>query len=195
MLVKNHKTPVFASCGTGAGMCAGMPDAGPYISCFEIGMEFDMGEISVQSFKTPHDADGSTGYSLRAGGRKLVFVTDLGSLTDEVVTASLGADMAVIEANHDLEMLKTGPYPRFLKQRILSARGHLANRDSAWFAVLLADSGTKNILLAHLSQENNTPLLAQDTVGSMLRENGFAPGKDITLDVASPFTPGDVYKL
>ena len=195
MLIKHHKTPVFSSYDTGVGICQAFPEAAPYISSFETGAEFEFGGISVRSFSTPHDVSGSVGYTLQAGGKKLAYVTDLGQVTEEVMGAVQGAHLAVIEANHDPDMLKSGPYPQFLKRRILSDRGHLANGDSGSFAARLAASGSRYILLAHLSRENNTPCLARDTVQHALREEGIGIQKDVELDVAPPYSMSRVYIL
>jgi len=149
----------------------------------------------VCSFSTPHDAPGSVGYRLQAGCKSLVYATDLGWVTDEVAVAMGGADIAVIEANHDREMLRNGPYPGFLKKRILSKFGHLANNDSGKLAALLAVSGTRFIQLAHLSRENNTPELARETVRLALCKEGIETGRDVELDVAPPYSMGRTYKL
>lgn len=211
MLVKYHKTPIFASFGAGCGIFSVMPAADPFVNCFETGVTFELGDITVCSFRTPHDAAESVGYRLAAGGRTVSYVTDLGSVTGEVLEAAIGADLAVIEANHDREMLKTGPYPPFLKKRILSAHGHLSNGDSGEFAARLALSGTRFLQLAHLSRENNTPGLARRTVAASLEASGIAVasgdendggrsvrsdyGSGVRLDVAPPFTPGRAYVL
>jgi len=195
MLTKYHKTPVFLSTGAGYGVVNAIPETEPYINCFETGIEFEMGDFTVRSFNTPHDAYGSVGYTIRADGRTLVYATDLGSVTAEVADSALGADLAIIEANHDRERLRNGPYPYYLKKRILSAFGHLENCDSGNLAALLVSSGTRYIQLAHLSRENNTPDLAYETVAEILRENGIIAGKDAELDVAPPYTPGRRYVL
>ena len=195
MLVKYHKIPVFSSRGAGYGLSAAVPQVEPFLNCFETGVEFELGGITVQSFSTPHDTFGSVGYTLKAGGKKLVYVTDLGFVTEAVLEAALGADIAVIEANHDRDMVKRGPYPDFLKKRILSEHGHLSNSDSADFAVRLAGSGTRYIQLAHLSRENNTPGLARETVAFALHEGGVRIGKDAELDVAPPDAPGRSYTV
>ena len=195
MLLKYYKTPVYASCGSGFGICRVVPEAGPFINCFEAGISYELGEITVSSFRTPHDAIESLGYRLTAGGRSLIYATDLGCITDEVVEATRGADIAVIEANHDRDMLKSGPYPPFLKRRILSARGHLSNADSGRLAEELAMSGVRTIQLAHLSCENNTPGLARKTVTDAICRCGLEVGRDVELDVAPQFEPGKVYVL
>ena len=195
MLVKYHKTPVFSSIGAGYGLCGAIPLVEPFLSCFETGTELEFGDISVGSFITPHDATESVGYTLRAGGKKLVYATDLGYVTDKVLSSAIGSDIAIIEANHDREMLKNGPYPDFLKKRILSKYGHLANCDSGNFAAALAVSGTRYIQLAHLSRENNTPELAYETVANALAESRVVVGKDVELTVAPLLMPAKVYEV
>jgi phosphoribosyl 1,2-cyclic phosphodiesterase len=122
-----------------------------------------------------------------------VFATDIGCITKTVLEASLGADMAVIEANHDVAMLKNGFYPAYLKRRILSEHGHLSNDDSGSLACRLAGSGTRRIVLAHLSKENNTPRLAFDTVGGALEHKGAVVGGDVELDTAPADNMGRIY--
>ena len=195
MLIKYYKTPIFSSPGTGRAICCVVPESEPFLNCLETGAEFEFGDFTVSSFRTPHDASESVGYTLRAGGKRLVYVTDLGCVTPEVMDSALGADIAIIEANHDCERLRTGAYPDFLKKRILSDHGHLSNSDSGDFAARLALSGSHYIQLAHLSRENNTPELACQAVGQSLRENGITAGKDVELDIAPPDSPGRMYKL
>jgi len=193
MLTKYHKIPVFSSFGGGVGICGAVTWIEPFLSCFEIGAALEIGDISVCSFCTPHDAAGSVGYTVLAGGKKFVYVTDLGHVSDVVAQAAAGADIAMIEANHDIEMLRRGPYPAFLKRRVLSDHGHLANKDSGEFAAKLADSGTRNIQLSHLSRQNNTPELALATVERALSAKGITPARDVELDVAPPYEMGRVY--
>jgi len=195
VLSKYIKTTVFASCGAGYELCGALPEAEPLVSCFETGLEFEFGDFYIHSFRTPHDSAGSVGYTLRAGGKKLVYATDLGCVTSEVTEAALGADIAIIEANHDRERLMNGPYPGYLKKRISSQYGHLENFDSGCLAALLALSGTRQIQLSHLSRENNTPELARAAVCDILANNGLQEGKDVEIDVAPPFTSGKVYEL
>lgn len=120
-----------------------------------------VGGFTVQSFPTPHDSQMSVGYTVTLpDGRKIGYATDIGRITDEIRAGLCGSFAAVIESNHDLEMLKNGPYPASLKARIRSPFGHLSNEECAAFLPELAASGTKNVLLAHLSAENNTPQAA-----------------------------------
>ena len=103
------------------------------------------------------------------------FLTDTGYITDEAADLLPGVDLAVLEANHDVEALCSGPYPYYLKQRILGLEGHLCNEDAAAFAVTLAENGASEIVLAHLSKDNNTPAMALNAVESALSAAGLSP--------------------
>lgn len=195
MLVKHHGVNVFAPQGVAQALCGIIPEARENITYFSAGTEFMLGEIAVSSFLTPHDTPESVGYKFEAGRRRLVFTTDIGCITQTILDAAQGADMAVIEANHDVRMLKTGMYPAYLKRRVLSERGHLSNDASGHLAARLAVSGTKRIVLAHLSKENNTPRLAWDTVSAALQKQGVAVGQDVELDTAPADTMGKLYIL
>ena len=118
-------------------------------------------KMKITSFPTPHDSHASTGYRIEITQEdgslfRIGYATDIGHVSRDVEEGLLGCDAVILESNHDLEMLRTGPYPYDLKQRILSRRGHLSNPDSAAFAARLCAAGTKHLMLAHLSQENNT---------------------------------------
>lgn len=195
MLVKHHKVAIMAPRGVAGAVCRCVAEAQPCVSYFDAGSDFVVGELSVKSFQTMHDTPESVGYRFDDGRNTFVFVTDVGCITPTVLDGVLGADMAVIEANHDLVMLKRGNYPAYLKRRILSDRGHLSNDDSGRLAVRLVQSGTKQIVLAHLSRENNTPRLAQETVGAALIGCGASPGRDVRLETAPPDVPSNVYIL
>ncbi|MBR2722360.1 MAG: MBL fold metallo-hydrolase [Clostridia bacterium] len=123
--------------------------------------------MKVTSFPTPHDSRASVGYRIEINrdGRSPLSVglaTDIGYVTDTIHAALLGCHAVILESNHDVEMLRYGPYPYDLKQRILSRRGHLSNEDSAIESARLAQGGTRAFLLAHLSLENNRPDVALD---------------------------------
>lgn len=195
MLVKYHRTPVYAPFCVAEALCGIMPDIKSSLFRFQAGTDFVLGELSIKSFLTPHDTPESVGYRFETGRSSMVFVTDLGFVTQTVLTAAAGADLAVIEANHDIGMLKNGMYPPHLKRRILSDRGHLSNEDSGKLALTLASQGTKRIVLAHLSKENNTPRLAFDTVGNALRRKGAVIGGDVELDTAPADGMGKRYIL
>lgn len=138
-----------------------------------------IGDILISSFRTSHDSACSVGYKfLHDSGFSAGIVTDTGIVTNAAAQSLLGCDAVVLEANHDIEMLKNGPYPDHLKERVASRYGHLSNELSARFAAYLAENGTRSFLLAHLSEENNQPELALKVVGNALC------GYDCTLAVA-----------
>ena len=159
------------------------------------GHSFNVGSLSVLPFNIPHDAASPVAYSLKNAYRKVSVVTDMGFVTDEIRANVSGSDIAMIESNHDIEMLKHGPHPWHLKNRILSRSGHLSNDYAADFAVNLAMKGTKYFVLGHLSDKNNLPSLAYDTVKTSLEKNGFFPDKNIKLFVAPRECIGEVIEI
>ncbi len=143
------------------------------------------GDITVTSFPTPHDSAASVGYVIsdRNGEDVLAVATDMGHITDEVSDALMGIENIILESNHDENMLLCGAYPYELKRRILGKFGHLSNEAAAGFLVRLAAAGTKRVLLAHLSRDNNLPELAYH---SSLDAVGEA---DLQIKVAAPDSP------
>lgn len=131
----------------------------------------EIGNMLIKSFPTPHDSEFSVGYTIKIGEKTIGYATDIGYITSEIKNALCGCESIVLECNHDEEMLMNGPYPYDLKLRIRSNRGHLSNADCASFASELCFVGTKNILLAHLSEENNDPALAFDEVWSAISDD------------------------
>lgn len=138
----------------------------PYLIGFEQDFSKDILGMRVTAFPTPHDTAASVGYRIEIpqGDAHITvgYATDIGYVTREIEEGLSGCDAVILESNHDVEMLTHGPYPAHLKQRILSRRGHLSNPESALLAAKLCARGTKSLMLAHLSQENNTPELAYD---------------------------------
>ena len=168
MLVKHHQLPVYAP-RTVANRLRGMlPELEDSLRVIPVGEPFPVGGLSVTAFHTPHDTDESVGYRVEGDG-VYAHATDMGCVTEEVLSALTGADTVLIESNHDEEMLRYGPYPVPLKRRILSDRGHLSNDNCARLARTLADSGTRRIILGHLSRENNTPQKAFTASAEALR--------------------------
>lgn len=147
----------------------------------ESGAEMEIGSLRVKPFSIPHDAAGPVGYAFEGGGKKLAIATDVGCMQEEWMEAVCGCDMLLLESNHDVDMLRAGRYPYELKKRILGNRGHLSNDDAGIAAVKLCQNGVKQILLGHLSGENNFPELAWESVAMHLRQAGV----DIPLGVAS----------
>jgi len=159
MLLKYYDVPLYAPHTVAARLCGMLPAAEEQMHVIPTGTDFMIGSLSVRAFHTPHDTDESVGYRVR-GRSVFALATDMGHVTDEVWDGLCGADTVLIESNHDLEMLYNGPYPAQLKRRILSERGHLSNADCAGLARRLSESGTRTVILGHLSKENNTPALA-----------------------------------
>lgn len=180
---KKYRTPVHAS----AAVCnAVRRDCGEEVlRPHPIIFEDRIGELHVRSFPTDHDSPGSVGYRFDADGVGIGVATDLGRVTSEVRASLCGCTAAVIEANHDVDMLMCGPYPPELKKRILSRFGHLSNESGAEFARFLADNGASRLMLAHLSEINNTPELAYRAAETAL--SGVS--EKIELAVSEPAAP------
>lgn len=165
--------PVVGNQATLARACDGKPELKPLV--LNTGETMEIAGLSVRSFAVCHDASDPVGYLLEAGGKRVGYATDTGVVLPEILTHLGGVDLAIIEANHDVERLRNGPYPARLKRRILGVAGHLSNDTAAELALtLLRQRPTTAIWLAHLSAVNNTPQLAHDAVCTRLSAAGFA---------------------
>lgn len=170
-LSRRFRLPIFAT-RTVANRLRGMlPETDGLTREIRAGETFGVGDFNVTAFQTPHDSADSVGYRIE-NGAVLGFATDTGCVTPEMLEGLGGADTAVIEANHDEEMLRYGAYPVYLKRRILSDTGHLSNARCGELARALALGGTRRIIIAHLSRENNRPDLARDTVAEAVEGCG-----------------------
>ena len=167
VLVKRTGMRIFAPSELGEVLKRVKPELSESIDYIPPDGGLCVGDVRITAFPTPHDTSASFGYRIE-GSEVFAFATDTGHISDELLEGLQGADTVVIEANHDKVMLKNGPYPPFLKQRVLSKHGHLSNDDCAKLACLLADSGTRQIILGHLSQQNNTPEAAETAVSEAL---------------------------
>ena len=153
--------------------------------------EMEFMNVKINSFATSHDCAGSCGYNFTLfDDKKITVCTDLGVVTDSVRQAIAGSDAIILESNHDIGMLKSGPYPPHLKLRILSDSGHLSNNVCAEEIKGLLKSGTTRFILGHLSKENNTPLLALSGAEAALMDLGAKNGRDYILSVAAPKNNG-----
>ena len=130
--------------------------------------EFDIDDFHIESFKTSHDAVGSVGYIITEDDKTVVYVTDTGYINNRNLKKLVNKDLYIFESNHDVKMLMDGPYPYILKQRVLSDKGHLSNELSGTYLKELIGDKTKKIVLAHLSEINNTPEVALKTVKSIV---------------------------
>ncbi|MCL2500298.1 MAG: MBL fold metallo-hydrolase [Defluviitaleaceae bacterium] len=162
----------------------------------EPGKTCNIGNVAITAFDIPHDASQPVGYTLQAGGNKIAVATDLGQATDTVKQHLRDAQVIYIESNHDIEMVRNGRYHYHLKERVLGNRGHLSNVAAG---VLLSEicgglAAHKRpyVLLAHLSEENNRPMLAYDTVLRVLDGNDVKVAK---LAVAERHEPGEMIEL
>ena len=172
-LLKHCAAPIHCSEETGRQLCYRLAGAEGRLCPFPLGGQAEAGGCRVTSVPTSHDSPGSTGYRIDAAGESLGCLTDTG-VVPEAAEVLLGVDLLVLEANHDVETLRAGPYPYYLKQRVLGPRGHLSNDAAAGFARRAAQAGTGAILLAHLSRENNTPQMALNAVSAALSAVNYA---------------------
>ncbi len=157
------------------------------IEFFHPGKSFTVGDVTVNPFTIPHDAVDPVGFTFRADGLKIGIVTDLGYMPRSVMDNIRGCDGLMIESNHDLEMLRGGPYPWQVKQRVMSRTGHLSNAALAQFFASDYDGSAAFLVLAHLSEVNNHPDLAQSAA-----EQALAHRRDLwrnRLILASQHTP------
>lgn len=157
---KKYDVPIYATFGTAAAILQKLPQAQKNFHTFAGGEHFTIDDLQIQSMPIPHDAAEPVAYRIDGGGHQLGYVTDTGFLPEQVQKQVSGCDTIVLESNHDVDMLRTGPYPMYLKQRIRSKYGHLSNEDCAKGAHELAKAGAKRLVLAHLSDKNNNPLTA-----------------------------------
>ncbi len=165
------------------------------IRCFAVGEELEIGGIGIKAYSTPHDAVDPVGFCFYYGNRKISIATDLGYFSDNVRENVSGSDMVMLESNHDVEMLMVGRYPYFLKRRILSDSGHLSNEAAGNAVYELLQTGVREVLLAHLSKENNFPELAYETVKGILEKNKVKIDKDIRLDLAPRSSVSRCYQI
>lgn len=157
--------------------------------------EFVVGDCKIRPFAINHDAQEPVGYTIKSSSAQIAVATDMGEITSEVKEEVTGSDLVVLESNHDLEMLKIGPYPWHLKKRVMGEEGHLSNDDAAAFAVELAQNSVQRILLAHLSQDNNVPELAFLTIKNMLVAAGIELGSDLELSFAHQDEVSPLYTI
>jgi phosphoribosyl 1,2-cyclic phosphodiesterase len=141
----------------------------PKAEHFSAGRSFRVGDIEVSPFTIPHDAADPVGFTFRAEGIKIGFATDLGYMPVSVRNHLSGSTVLVMESNHDVEMLRTGPYPWSVKQRVMSRVGHLSNDSLAEFFSGDYDGSAEYLVLAHLSEQNNHPEIARASAENALR--------------------------
>ena len=189
-LIKSCQAPVYCSEETARQLCYRLAGVERVLAAFPLGGETAAGGCRITSVPTSHDSPGSTGFRVDSPEGSLGYLTDTGVLPD-AADRLLGVDLLVLEANHDVETLRSGPYPYYLKRRVLGPQGHLSNDDAARFARQSAEAGTGEIILVHLSRENNTPQMALCTVGTALSAAGYTG----TLSAAPWGEAGPIYTV
>jgi len=147
------------------------------------GDDIIIGDMVVHAFSIPHDILGAVSFTVCDAESKFGIATDSGYVSDEIIDNLKDCESVIVEANHDIDMLMSGPYPYPLKRRILSDKGHLSNVLCANLCTTLAGFGTKSFWLGHLSEKNNIPEIAYKTVYKILTENGYNVGCDVALHV------------
>jgi phosphoribosyl 1,2-cyclic phosphodiesterase len=160
------------------------------LEMFQAGSEFSIGDIDVQSFSIPHDAVDPVGFAFEAQGVRIGIATDLGYVPESVKFHLRRMDLLLLEANHDLDMLKVGPYPWSVKQRVMSRVGHLSNLHMQDYLAADLDSCTANLILGHLSEQNNHPAIVQMIAAETLERRGL----QTRLWIASQRTPSEVFQ-
>ena len=159
------------------------------------GERLHLDNFVVTPFGVPHDSSDNVGYMVECEGITFCLITDVGHVTEEIKSYIGRANYLVLEANHDLEMLARGNYPKYLKDRILSEDGHLSNTDCGKALAENATPQLRKVWLCHLSEENNHPELARITVVQTLRNHGIAVGEDFDLEVLKRKSPTGVFSL
>lgn len=196
ILSRKLDIPIYANAPTWEAM---EPCLGPLNcknkACFETRTEFAIGDVTIRPFPIPHDASEPVGYNFFAEGRKLTVATDIGHINTRLLNCFEESDLLLLESNHDVEMLRVGPYPWHLKKRIEGDRGHLSNEMAGKVIAYMAEKGTRCFLLGHLSRENNFPELAYQTVCNALCEKQIVAGTDVSLDVVLRDRVGRVIEL
>lgn len=197
VMARRHHLPLYATQETWRAMMGKigkMP--GDLIRTVQSGRGFWLGEIGVEPFSIPHDAADPVGYRLWGGNTSVSAATDLGRFTDGVYERIAGSTMVLLESNHDPDLLRANPnYNAQLKNRILGDKGHLSNEACAAALLRLVAGGTRNLILGHLSGENNTPALARRVSEAALLREGIRSGEDVRLTVALRDEIGEIYEL
>ena len=158
---------------------------------FQAGASFRIGDIEVRSFGVPHDALDPVGYHFEAQGVCLGVVTDLGYIPESVKFHLRRTDLLLLEANHDLDMLKVGPYPWSVKQRVMSRVGHLSNLVMSDYLMGDLDSSTAHLVLGHISEQNNHPEIVRLVATQALERRGL----ETRLSIASQRAPTEVFRF
>ena len=193
---KKFDIPVFANIETWNAMEKQKEKILPQnIKVFKNDEDFTLNDLTIHPFSTPHDAANPCGFSIHNGKRKLSIATDLGHVTDNLLANLEKSSFILLEANYEPELLKVSRYPYPLKRRIAGPSGHISNEDSGdLIAGLLAKNDLKQVMLGHLSKENNFPEMAYKTVAERLMDSN-QDLNEISISVASRTNPGKIINV
>lgn len=157
---------------------------------------FLLNELNINAFDVDHDALHCVGFSVGCNNKKFSTATDLGHTTPEIIKHLYTSDAILLEANHDIEMLKNNPrYPYTLKQRILSNHGHLSNEATAKAIIEMLGKNVRGIMLGHLSEDNNSPQKATETIQRIFNQNNITEKQNIVIDVATQHRVSRIFKI
>lgn len=196
IISRKYNIPIYASSGTIKGMIGKIGKISENnIIQIKKDTPFSIGDVEITAFDISHDANEPVMYRLSDSKKSIAVITDVGVITDKVVKYAAGCDTVVLESNHDINMLEMGPYTYELKKRVASNVGHLSNDAAGEFSAFLIKNGAKRIYLAHLSKQNNMPLLAYQSVIAKLIENQIEAGKDMLLSVLGADKPSELVRV
>lgn len=188
-LARRFQIPVYVSRFTAPSL--DWEDCAPKLELFQAGGTITIGEIEIHSFTIPHDAADPVGFCFLVQGIKIGLVTDLGYITDSIKFHLRGTHVLLLESNHDLEMLKVGPYPWAVKQRVMGRNGHLSNERVCDFLLRDLDRSTVNLILGHLSEHNNHPERVRVPAAQALEQRALST----TLTIAEQKVPSPVFQF
>ena len=197
VISRKYDIPIYANADTWSAMEGSLGKIKEHnIKVIDKRSVTEIGDLNIKAFNIPHDASGPMGYTVSDGKKNISVATDFGTFTREIYDNVKDSEVILLESNHDVNMLKFGPYPYQLKRRILSEIGHLSNDDCGNAIVELVKCGNnKKIILGHLSNTNNQPDLAYATVLDVLNDNGIKNNEDIILTMANRHNPSSYIKI
>ena len=184
-----YRVPVYATILTAPKLA--WDERAPHVETFQAGCRFSIGDVEVDSFTIPHDAADPVAFAFHVQGMKIASVTDLGYIPESIRYHLRGTTLLLLESNHDLEMLKVGPYPWPVKQRVMGRKGHLSNDVVSEFIREDLDSSTATLVLGHISENNNHPELVRLVAAQALAARSLSTN----LVIAVPRRQTEVFTL
>jgi len=188
-ICRRHFIPVYMSEGTATKI--DWNGSNPRLETFQAGTRLSIGDVEIGSFTIPHDAADPVGFRFEAQGIRIGYATDLGYIPESIKYHLRRTHALLLESNHDLEMLKVGPYPWSVKQRVMSRKGHLSNDGMCDYLLEDLDSSTAHLILGHLSEHNNHPEIVRLVASGALERRGLAT----RLEIASQKHPTEVFQF